>query len=72
MRPNSRRADASGSSCNNRLPRGGEWLPTEADRAQLRALQQPALERNAIAGWLAPPARGINNMPALDFDYVRL
>jgi benzoyl-CoA 2,3-dioxygenase component B len=49
-----------------------EWLPTEADRTHLRALQQPALERNAIAGWLVPPARGINNMPALDFDYVRL
>jgi benzoyl-CoA 2,3-dioxygenase component B len=49
----------------------GQWLPTGADRAHLRAIQQPVGERGRIAGWLAPPARGINNMPALDFDYVR-
>jgi benzoyl-CoA 2,3-dioxygenase component B len=49
-----------------------EWLPTEADRAHLRAVQRPVLERGRVAGWLAAPARGINNMPALDFDYVRL
>jgi benzoyl-CoA 2,3-dioxygenase component B len=48
-----------------------EWLPTEADRAHLRAVQRPVLERGSVAGWLAAPARGINNMPALDFDYVR-
>jgi len=24
-----------------------------------------------FAGWIAPPARGINHQP-LDFDYVRL
>jgi benzoyl-CoA 2,3-dioxygenase component B len=52
--------------------RRGEWLPTEADRAHLRAVQQPVRSRGLLAGWLAPPARGINNMPALDFDYVRL
>ena len=52
--------------------RRGEWLPTEADRAHLCAIQQPVLERGRVAGWLAAPARGINSMPALDFDYVRL
>jgi len=52
--------------------RRGEWLPGESDRAHLCALQQPVRERGKIAGWLAPPARGINSMPALDFDYVRL
>ena len=52
--------------------RRGQWLPTEADRAHLRAVQQPVLGRGRVAGWLAPPARGINNLPALDFDYVRL
>jgi benzoyl-CoA 2,3-dioxygenase component B len=51
--------------------RRGEWLPTEADRAHLRAVQQPVRARGMLAGWLAPPARGINNMPALDFDYIR-
>ena len=52
--------------------RRGDWLPTEADRMHLRAIQQPALKPGLIAGWLAPPARGINSMPALEFDYVRL
>jgi len=47
-------------------------LPTEEDRAHLRAVQQPVLGRGRVAGWLAPPARGINSLPALDFDYVRL
>ena len=51
--------------------RRGEWLPTAADRAHLRAIQQPVRSRGLLAGWLAPPSRGINNMPALDFDYVR-
>ena len=52
--------------------RRGEWLPNEVDRAHLLAIQQPVHGRGKVAGWLAPPARGINNMPALDFDYVRL
>jgi benzoyl-CoA 2,3-epoxidase subunit B len=52
--------------------RRDEWLPAECDRAHLRAIQQPVLRRGLIAGWLAPPARGINSMPALEFDYVRL
>lgn len=52
--------------------RRAEWLPTAADGAHLRAVQRPVLERGMVAGWLATPARGINNMPALDFDYVRL
>jgi len=51
--------------------RRGEWLPTEADRVHLLAVQQPVRERGMLAGWLAPPARGINTMPALDFDYIR-
>ena len=51
--------------------RRGEWLPTGADRTHLEAIMQPVRGRGAIAGWLAAPARGINNLPALDFDYVR-
>ena len=48
-----------------------EWLPTEADRALLVALMQPVRQSGRIAGWIAPPARGINNHPALDFAYIR-
>ena len=52
--------------------RRGEWLPTEADRSHLAAIMLPVREKGRIAGWIAPPSRGINNMPALDFEYVRL
>jgi len=52
--------------------RRGEWLPTQADHAHLREIQRPVRARGKLAGWLAPPARGIDGMPALDFDYVRL
>jgi len=48
-----------------------DWLPTGKDRAHLQAIMQPVRERGEVAPWLAAPARGINNMPALDFDYVR-
>ncbi len=51
--------------------RHAEWLPTGADRAHLAAIMQPVRERGKLAGWIAPPLRGINNLPALDYDYVR-
>ena len=35
------------------------------------SLMQPVIERGKMAGWIAPPARGINGQPA-DFEYVRL
>ncbi len=47
------------------------WLPTQADRDFVTSLMQPVTERGRFAGWVAPPARGINHQP-LDFDYVRL
>ena len=49
----------------------GEWLPTEADRAFVHSLMQPVTEPGKIAGWIAPPDRGINNNP-VDYQYVRL
>jgi benzoyl-CoA 2,3-dioxygenase component B len=47
-----------------------EWLPTEEDRTFVIGLMQPVTERGRFAGWIAPPARGINNHP-IDFEYVR-
>jgi benzoyl-CoA 2,3-dioxygenase component B len=47
-----------------------EWLPTEADQAFVESLMQPVVERGKVAGWIAPPARGINGQP-IDFEYVR-
>jgi len=49
----------------------GEWLPTEEDRARNAELMQPVYEPGKIAGWIAPPAKGINGQP-LDFEYVIL
>jgi benzoyl-CoA 2,3-epoxidase subunit B len=50
--------------------RKGEWLPDASDRAFVQGLMQPVGERGKIAGWIAPPARGINGQP-FDFEYVR-
>ena len=46
------------------------WLPTEDDHAFVAALMQPVTEPGAMASWIAPPARGINNQPR-DFPYVQ-
>jgi benzoyl-CoA 2,3-dioxygenase component B len=48
-----------------------EWLPTEGDRAYVRSLMKGVFERGRMAGWIAPPERGINTLPA-DFEYVKL
>jgi benzoyl-CoA 2,3-dioxygenase component B len=48
-----------------------DWLPTEDDERYVASLMQPVTERGKVAGWIAPPARGINSQPA-DFEYVRL
>ena len=47
-----------------------KWLPTEADRAFVNTLMKPCYEHGKIAGWIAPPARGIHGHP-FNFDYVR-
>ncbi len=48
-----------------------EWLPTDEDKAYVQSLMSaPVREPGKFANWIAPPARGINNMAA-DFAYVR-
>ncbi|PJI43245.1 benzoyl-CoA 2,3-epoxidase subunit BoxB [Ferrovibrio sp.] len=47
-----------------------DWLPTEDDRLYVISLMKPVTEIGKYAGWIAPPARGINNQPT-DFEYVR-
>jgi len=32
---------------------------------------RPVLEAGKVAAWIAPPDRGINNLP-VDYEYVRL
>ncbi len=47
-----------------------EWMPTPEDRAFIKSLMRPVTEPGKMAGWIAPPARGIDGRP-LDFEYVR-
>jgi benzoyl-CoA 2,3-dioxygenase component B len=48
-----------------------EWLPTPEDEAFVASLMTPVVEPGKFAGWIAPPARGINGQP-VEFEYVKL
>ncbi|HUC61366.1 MAG TPA: benzoyl-CoA 2,3-epoxidase subunit BoxB [Alphaproteobacteria bacterium] len=48
-----------------------QWIPSAADRAHVMSLMKPVTEPGKMAGWLAPPDRGINNLP-VEYEYVRL
>ena len=47
------------------------WVPSEADKAFVHSLQQRVIEPGKMAGWIAPPERGINNLP-VEYEYVKL
>ena len=47
-----------------------KWLPTPEDRAFVASLMGRVTEPGKFAGWIAPPAMGINRQP-IDFEYVR-
>ncbi|HLZ84867.1 MAG TPA: benzoyl-CoA 2,3-epoxidase subunit BoxB [Caulobacteraceae bacterium] len=47
------------------------WLPSDADRAFVHSLMKPVTEPGQVAGWIAPPDRGINGLPT-DYEYVRM
>jgi benzoyl-CoA 2,3-dioxygenase component B len=51
--------------------RKADWIPSEADRAFVHSLMQRVVEPGKMAAWIAPPDRGINNMP-VDHEYVHL
>jgi benzoyl-CoA 2,3-epoxidase subunit B len=48
-----------------------DWIPSERDRAFVHTLMQRVIEPGKMAAWIAPPERGINNLP-LDYQYVHL
>ena len=48
-----------------------EWLPTDDDKAFIQSLMQQVIEPGKIAGWIAPPNKGINQQP-FEFEYVKL
>ena len=47
-----------------------EWLPSEADLTFVKSLMVPCLGHGQIAGWIAPPKKGINGNP-FAWEYVR-
>jgi benzoyl-CoA 2,3-dioxygenase component B len=51
--------------------RRDEWLPTADDKAYIEGLMQPEFRPGEFASWIAPPSKGIQNMPP-EFLYVRL
>ncbi len=47
-----------------------QWLPSESDKAFVQSLMRRVIEPGKIAGWVAPPARGIHGKP-VDYEYVK-
>jgi len=48
-----------------------EWIPTDSDRAFVHSLMKRVAQPGKMAGWIAPPERGINNLP-VEHEYVKL
>ena len=48
-----------------------KWMPSDEERSYVKSLMKPVYEEGKYAGWIAPPAKGINNQP-VEFEYVRL
>jgi len=48
-----------------------EWVPSPDDKAFVKSLMQKVVEPGKMAAWVAPPDRGINNLP-IDYEYVHL
>ena len=47
------------------------WLPSESDRSFIKSLMRRVAEPGKMAAWIAPPERGINNLP-VEYEYVHL
>ena len=45
------------------------WLPSTEDRAYVKSLMHQVAEPGKMAGWIAPPDRGINNQ-SVEYEYV--
>ena len=51
--------------------RKDEWVPAAAARVFVKSLMQKVVTPGKMAGWIAAPERGINNM-AVEYEYVHL
>jgi benzoyl-CoA 2,3-dioxygenase component B len=50
--------------------RAPEWLPSDDDHAFVGSLMHRVIEPGKFVNWIAPPTRGIKNLP-INFEYVR-
>ena len=48
-----------------------DWLPSDDDRAHVQSVMTGVTEPGKMAGWVAPPARGIHRKP-IDYEYVQV
>ena len=46
------------------------WLPTDDDHAFVGSLMKRVVQPGEMAGWIAPPARGIDSKPS-GYEYVK-
>jgi benzoyl-CoA 2,3-dioxygenase component B len=47
------------------------WIPSDSDRTFILSLMKKVIEPGRMAGWIAPPERGVNNLP-VEHEYVKL
>jgi benzoyl-CoA 2,3-dioxygenase component B len=47
------------------------WVPSPEDKAFVHSLMHRVTGPGKMAGWIAPPERGINNLP-VEYEYVKL
>ncbi len=47
-----------------------DWLPSQADKDFVKSLMHAVTEPGKIAGWIAPPKKGINSQ-GFEYEYVR-
>jgi benzoyl-CoA 2,3-dioxygenase component B len=57
--------DAQWQKCKN------DWLPTAEDKAFVKSLMVQVTEPGKMAGWIAPPRKGINDND-INYNYVKL
>src|ERR1043165_2176918 len=48
-----------------------DWIPSAEDKAFVHSLMKRVIEPGKMAAWIAPPDRGINNLP-VEYEYVKL
>ena len=62
--------DGSAVSAEEFAARRDQWLPSVADKAYVKAVQQPVTGPDQMAHWIAPPALGIKGLP-WQYEYVK-